>query len=88
MSAAGVTAPERRPVRSKSAIARQVREQRRGYAGAVLATLARSMKGRPAPQIRRLVKDSLQPLGVRLSSSEWQALAKAITAGQPVQLPR
>jgi len=88
MSTAGTTALARRPARSKSAIARQVKEQRRGYARAVLTALARSMQGRPAPQIRRLIKDSLQPLGVRLSSSEWQALAEAITAGQPVQLPR
>ena len=88
MSAAAITAPERRPSRSKVAIAQQVKEQRAGYAGAVLAGLARSMRGRPAAQIRRLVMDSLQPLGVRLSSSEWQALATAIMAGQPVQLPR
>ena len=87
MSAAGITAPTRRPVRSRAMIARQVREQRRGYAVAVLAALARSMRGRPTAQIRRLVKDSLQPLGVQLSTAQWQAMAKAIAAGQPVQLP-
>jgi hypothetical protein len=87
MSAAGITAPTRRPVRSKAAIARQIREQRRGYASAVLAALARSMQGRPTAQIRRLIKDSLQPLGVHLSTSQWQDLAKAIADGQPVQLP-
>lgn len=87
MSAAGITVPTRRPVRSRAAVARQVREQRSGYAVAVLAALARSMRARPAAQIRRLLKDSLQPLGVRLSTVQWQAMANAITAGQPVQLP-
>jgi hypothetical protein len=87
MGATQITAPTRRPVRSKAAIARHVKEQRRGYAGAVLAALARSMRGRPTAQIRRLVKDSLRPLGVQLSTARWQAMAKAIAAGQPVQLP-
>ncbi len=72
MSAAGIAAPVRRPAQSKAALARTVKEQRRGYARAVLAALARSLQGRPTPQIRRIVKTSLQPLGVRLSESPRQ----------------
>ena len=63
------------------------KEQRRGYARAVLAALARSLQGRPTPQIRQIVKNSLQPLGVRLSTVELQTIAKGISAGHPVQLP-
>lgn len=87
MSAAGIVAPARRPAQSKAALARTVTEQRRGYARAVLAALARSLQGRPTPQIRRIVKTSLQPLGVRLSIVELQTIAKDISAGHPVQLP-
>jgi len=87
MSAAGIAVPARRPAQSKAALARTVKEQRRGYARAVLAALARSLQGRPTPQIRRIVKTSLQPLGVRLSTVELQAIAKGISAGHPVQLP-
>jgi len=68
-------------------MARQVKEQRRGYARAVLAALARSLNGRPAAQVRRVLQDSLRPLGVRLSPAELQAIAKNISTGQPVQLP-
>ncbi len=87
MSAAGIAAPARRPAQSKAALARTVKEQRRGYARAVLAALARSLQGRPTPQIRRIVKTSLQPLGVRLATVELQAIAKGISAGHSVQLP-
>lgn len=86
MTTAAPTIP-RRPQRSKAAMARQVKEQRRGYARAVLAALARSLNGRPAAQIRRVLQDSLRPLGVRLSAAELQAIAKNISTGQPVQLP-
>jgi len=87
MSAAGIAAPVRRAAQSKAALARTVKEQRRGYARAVLAALARSLQGRPTPRIRQIVKDSLQPLGVRLSTVELQTIAKGISAGHPVQLP-
>ncbi len=75
------------PAQSKAALARTVKEQRRGHARAVLAALARSLQGRPTPQIRQIVKTSLQPLGVRLSTVELQTIAKGISAGHPVQLP-
>lgn len=78
--------PTRQP-RSKAAVARQVKEQRRGYARAVLAALARSLRGRPTPQVRRVLRDSLRPLGVRLSPVDLRAIAKNISTGQPVQLP-
>lgn len=87
MSAAGVVGPVRRPAQSKAELARKVREQRRGHARAVLAALARSLSGRPTPQIRRIVKDALQPLGVRLSTVELQTIAAGISAGRAVQLP-
>ncbi|QNK82852.1 hypothetical protein [Nakamurella sp. PAMC28650] len=86
MTSAAPTIP-RRPQQSKTAMARQVKEQRRGYARAVLAALARSLSGRPAAQVRRVLQDSLRPLGVRLSPTELQAIAKNISTGQPVQLP-
>jgi len=87
MSAAGIAVPVRRPAQSKAALTRTVKEQRRGYARAVLAALARSLQGRPTPQIRQIVKNSLQPLGVRLSTVELQTIAKGISTGNPVQLP-
>lgn len=76
-----------RPSRSKAAVARQVKEQRRGYTRAVLAALARSLHGRPTAQVRRVLRDSLRPLGVRLSPAELQAMASNISTGLPVQLP-
>jgi len=87
MSAAGIAVPVRRPAQSKAALTRTVKEQRRGYARAVLAAFARSLQGRPTPQIRQIVKNSLQPLGVRLSTVELQTIAKGISTGHPVQLP-
>ncbi len=87
MSAAGIAAPVRRPTQSRAALARTVKEQRRGYARAVLAALARSLQGRPTAQIRPILKSSLQPIGVRLSTVELQTIAKGINAGHPVQLP-
>ncbi len=63
MSAAGIAVPVRRPAQSKAALARTAKEQRRGYARAVLAALARSLQGRPTPQIRQIVK--------KIPSSHW-----------------
>ena len=48
--------------------ARQVALQRRGYAAAVLRALARNQRGRTTAQIQRTLRDSLTPLGLRLSN--------------------
>ena len=85
-------APARRPspARSRPAgigVARQVKQQRRGYAAAVLRTLARTHRGRPATQIRATLRGSLAPLGVRLTPATLRELAADIAAGRPVELP-
>lgn len=54
---------------------------------AVLRALARSQRGRPTPQIQRVLRDALSPLGVRLSPAVLQELAAGIAAGRPVELP-
>ncbi len=77
--------PPRRPARIS--VARQVQQQRRGYATAVLRTLARSHQGRPATQIRATLRGSLAPLGVRLTPATLGELAADIAAGRPVELP-
>jgi hypothetical protein len=69
------------------AIASRQREQRREYARVVLRALARSLRGRPASQVHRVLRDSLKPLGVRLPAATLQELAADIAAGRPVQLP-
>jgi hypothetical protein len=61
--------------------------QRRGYAAAVLRALARSQRGRTTAQIRRTLRDSLTPLGLRLSPAALHRLATDIAAGRPVELP-
>jgi hypothetical protein len=66
---------------------RQVKQQRRGYAQAVLRALARSQRGRPTAQVQRVLRDSLSPLGVRLSPTALRDLAAGIAAGRPVELP-
>jgi hypothetical protein len=78
------------PPRRKAAgisVARQVRQQRRGYAIAVLRTLARTHRGRPATQIHATLRSSLTFLGVRLSPATLRGLAADIAAGRPVELP-
>jgi len=70
-----------------AAVARQVKEQRRGYARAVLRALARSQQGQPTAQVQRTLRDSLTPLGVRLSPTTLRELAADITAGRSVELP-
>jgi hypothetical protein len=70
-----------------AAVARQVKQQRRGYARAVLRALARSQQGRPTAQVQRTLRDSLAPLGVRLSPTILRELAADITAGRSVELP-
>ena len=74
-------------VRTRAAAARQVALQRRGYAAAVLRALARHQRGRTTAQIRRTQRDSLTPLGLRLSPATLHQLATDIAAGRPVELP-
>jgi hypothetical protein len=75
-----------RPNASRATIARQAHNQRSRYAGAVLRSLARSQQGRPTAQIQHLLRNSLTPLGVRLSSAKLHQLATDIAAGRPVAL--
>lgn len=72
---------------SRPNVARQVRNQRRGYAHRVLAALARTQQGRPSAQVQRVLGDSLTPLGIRLPAAALHRLAADITAGRPVELP-
>jgi len=78
-AAAGASRPVRRP-----GVAAQAR---RAYAVTVLRGLAPTQQGRPVAQVRRLVKDALTPLGVRLTPDRWQQLAGDLTAGRTVTLP-
>ncbi len=78
---AGTTRPARRP-----GVTRQAAQARQAYAATVLRGLARTQQGRPAAQVRRLVKDALTPLGIRLTPAEWRQLAADVVAGRPVTL--
>jgi len=81
---------DRGPCQARAArlsVARQVRQQRRGYAAAVLRGLARNHRGRPVAQVQATLRASLNPLGVRLTPAVLRALAADITAGRPVELP-
>jgi hypothetical protein len=84
---AGTETPVRQSGLRRASMSRQVKQQRRGYAQAVLRALARSQRGRPIPQIQRVLRDALSPLGVRLSQAMLQELAAGIAAGRPVELP-
>ena len=92
MNAAASTAERRsaparvRPNPSRATIARQVNKQRSRYASAVLRSLARSQQGQPTAHIQNLLRNSLTPLGVRLSSAKLHQLATDIAAGRPVAL--
>jgi hypothetical protein len=68
-------------------VARQIKDQRRGYARAVLQGLARTYQGRPATNVATTLRQALTPLGVRLSPTQLQKLARDIEAGHPVELP-
>jgi len=81
-ASAGASRPVRRP-----GVARQAALARRAYAETVLRGLARTQQGRPVAQVRRLVKDALTPLGVRLTPDQCQQLAADLTAGRTVTLP-
>ncbi len=76
-----------RPKPARISVARQVKQQRRGYATAVLRTLARTHQGRPATQIHATLRSSLAPLGVRVTPATLRELAADIAAGRPVELP-
>jgi hypothetical protein len=78
-------ARRRRP--TNIAIARAVKDQRRGYARAVLHGLARAHRGRPSAQVQKILTQALGPLGVRLSPAALRELAGHIEAGRPVELP-
>ncbi len=73
--------------RRPGSIAAQIKDQRRGYARAVLQGVARTYRGRPAAQIQKVVQQSLGSLGVRLSQAQARELAEHIEAGRPVELP-
>ncbi len=79
--------PDRqRAATTRTSVARQIKDQRRGYARAVLQALARTQHGRPTTQIQRVLRESLTPLGVRLSTARLHQLATDIAAGRPVEL--
>jgi hypothetical protein len=84
---AGTATPRRQSGLRGASMSRQVQQQRRGYAQAVLRALARSQRGRPIPQIQRVLRDALSPLGVRLPAAVLHDLAAGIAAGRPVELP-
>ncbi len=81
-ASAGASRPTRRP-----GMAAQAAQARRAYAVTVLRALARTQQGRPVAQVRRLVKDALTPLGVRLTPNQYQQLAADLTTGRTVTLP-
>jgi len=86
-SSTATTASRAKPAPARLSVARQVRQQRRGYAAAVLRGLARNHRGRPVAQVQATLCASLKPLGVRLTPAAMCALAADITAGRPVELP-
>lgn len=73
--------------RGSADVAGRIKEQRRGYARAVLRALARSYQGRPTAQVQRVLQDAFKPLGVRLSTAALHDLATRIANGEPVALP-
>jgi len=80
------SAAGRQRTTTRASVTRQIKDQRRGYARAVLRTLARTQQDRPAAQVQRLLRDTLTPLGVRLPAATLHQLASDITAGRPVDL--
>jgi hypothetical protein len=86
-TATGCGVGQRSRPRGSGSIAGQIKEQRRGYARAVLRAVARGYQGRPTTQVQRVLKDAFKPLGVRLSTATLHDLATRITAGEPVTLP-
>jgi hypothetical protein len=86
-AATGYAVAQRSRPRGSGSVAGQIKDQRRGYARAVLRALARAYQGRPTAQVQRVLKDAFKPLGVRLSSTALHDLATKISAGEPVTLP-
>jgi len=84
--ARAVSAAPARPVR-RPAVAKQAADHRWAYAATVLRGLARTQQGRPVAQVRRLVRDALTPLGIRLPLAGWAQLATDLAAGRLVTLP-
>ena len=80
------TAAPARPVR-RPAVAKQAAAHRRAYAATVLRGLARTQQGQPVARVRKLVRDALTPLGIRLPPTGWQQLASDLATGRPVTLP-
>jgi len=78
--------PGRQRATTRTSVARQIKDQRRGYARAVLQALARTQHGRPTAQVQRVLRESLTPLGVRLSTARLHQLATDIAVGRPVEL--
>ena len=83
----GCGSRQRSRPRGSVSIAGQIKDQRRGYARAVLRALARAHQGRPTAQVERVLKDAFKPLGVHLSTATLHDLATRISAGEPVTLP-
>ena len=73
--AAGAVQPRVSQRRSSPSVAGQVRAQRARYAHAVLHSLARSHQGQPPARVQKVLKNSLTPLGVRLSPTRLHQLA-------------
>ncbi len=86
-AATGCGRRQRSRPRGSVSIAGQIKDQRRGYARAVLRALARAHQGRPTAQVQRVLKDAFKPLGVHLSAATLHDLATRISAGEPVTLP-
>jgi hypothetical protein len=68
-------------------VKQQRRGKRRGYATAVLRTLARTHWGRPASQIHATLRSTLAPPGMRLTPATLRELAADAAASRPVELP-
>lgn len=85
-AANAVTRPHHVGRRRQGSVAGQIREQRRGYARAVLQGVARTHRGRPASGVATILRQSLTSLGVRLPPARLRELAAQIEAGQPVEL--
>ena len=62
-AATGCGGRQRSRPRGSGSIAGQIKDQRRGYARAVLRALARAYQGRPTAQVQRVLKDAFKPLG-------------------------
>ena len=84
----GAALPQSQPGTRRTSMSRQVKQQRRGYAQAVLRALARSQRGGPPAQVQRMLRDSLSLLGVRLSPrGAARPRGGYRRAGRPIELP-